>query len=292
MDEILNKIKKNHRFTRFICMLVGCFLASIAYNFIFVPNNMIVGGVTGLAVIFKHITGLGTTVFVDVLEVLYIIIGFIFLGKRGTFAHIIGALTYPAMITLTTPLMDNITIDFGSQFLNILLGAVLFGIASGLVYRAGFSTGGNDIIIDIVSKKTKKPITSLGIIINGAIIFAGLFFFDAVVIMYSILILVVYNKVANIILFGVSFTKMVYVISKKNKHIEKYIMDEVHSGATEVNVKDGLFSHKKQMLICVVHNANYKEFKHRVLAMDPHAFIVSNNCYEAAGGVRFNLLPF
>ena len=82
------------------------------------------------------------------------------------------------------------------------------------------------------------------------------------------------------------------LICKKNKHIEKYIMDEVHSGATEANVKDGLFSHKKQMLICVVHNANYKEFKHRVLAMDPHAFIVSNNCYEAAGGVRFNLLPF
>ena len=292
MDEILNKIKKNHRFSRVMFMLAGCFLASIAYNFIFVPNDMIVGGVTGLAVIFKRVTGLGTTIFVDVLEVIYVIIGLIFLGKRGTLAHIVGALTYPFMITLTTPLMDKITIDFGSQFLNIFLGAVLFGIATGFVYRAGFSTGGNDIIIDIVSKKTKKTITSLGIIINGIIIFAGLFFFDTVVIMYSILILVVYNKVANVILFGVSSTKMVYVISKKNKHIAQYIMDEVHSGATEVNVKDGLFSKKKQMLICVVHNANYKEFKHRVLAMDPHAFMVSNNCYEAKGGVRFNLLPF
>ena len=69
-------------------------------------------------------------------------------------------------------------------------------------------------------------------------------------------------------------------------------MKEVHSGSTEVNVKDGLFSKKKQMLICVVHNANYKEFKSNILKMDPGAFIVSNNCYEAAGGVRFNLIPF
>ena len=75
MDEILNRIKKNHRFSRVMFMLAGCFLASIAYNFIFVPNDMIVGGVTGLAVIFKRVTGLGTTIFVDVLEVIYVIIG-------------------------------------------------------------------------------------------------------------------------------------------------------------------------------------------------------------------------
>ena len=60
----------------------------------------------------------------------------------------------------------------------------------------------------------------------------------------------------------------------------------------KLDIKDGLFKAKKQMLMCIVHNKDYKEFKNNILKMDSRAFILTNNCYEASGGVVFSLIPF
>lgn len=292
MDNVLSKINKDHKVTKFITFLLGCLIASLAYNIVFVPNNIIVGGVTGLAIIFKKITGLSTTIFVDIADLVLLLIGFIFLGKKGVVGHAFGSIFLPIMVTLTAPLSKLITVDIGSKFLTIIIAGVFYGFACGLLFRAGYSAGGSDVLIDIVSKKLHKPVTKLGVYINGFVILLGAFFFDPENIMYALLVLVIINKVANIVLFGESTTKMVYVISKKNKDIEEYVMNEIHTGATEINIKDGLFKAKKQMLLCVVHNKDYKEFKNNILKMDPRAFILSNNCYEASGGVVFSLIPF
>lgn len=292
MDNILSKINKDHKITKFALFILGCLIASLTYNIVFVPNNIIVGGVTGLAIIFKELTGLSTTIFVDVADLLFLIIGFIFLGKKGVMGHAFGSIIFPLMVTITSPLSKIITIDVGSKFLAIVMAGVFYGMASGLVFRAGYSAGGNDVIIDIVSRKLKKPVTKMGIYMNGAVIILGAFFFNLENIMYALLVLVIINRFANIVLFGESTTKMVYVISKKGHKIEEYVMEEIHTGATEINVKGGLFDMRKQMLMCIIHNRDYKEFKHEILKIDPKAFILSNNCYEASGGVFFTALPF
>ena len=59
-----------------------------------------------------------------------------------------------------------------------------------------------------------------------------------------------------------------------------------------MKVSGGLFSKNKQMLMCVVHNAQYTSFKEKILSIDDKAFILSNNCYEVSGGQKFNILPF
>lgn len=292
MDNILSKINKDHKVTKFCLFLVGCLIASLAYNIVFVPNNIIVGGVTGAAIIVKNLTGLSTTIFVDVVDLLFLVIGFIFLGKKGVMGHAFGSLVFPLMVTITSPLSKILSVDADSKFLTIVIAGVFYGLAMGLIFRAGFSAGGNDVIIDIVARKLKKPVTKMGIYLNGAVILLGTFIFDLENIMYALLVLVVLNRVANIVLFGESTTKMVYVISKKSKKIEEYVVEDIHTGATEIIVKGGLFEARKQMLMCVVHNKDYKEFKNNILKMDSKAFILSNNCYEASGGVFFTALPF
>lgn len=292
MENILSIINAEKKGVRFFSLLVGCFMAAIAYNFVFVPHNMIVGGVTGMAVIAKALWGINTTIFIDVVDIIFIMISFMIIGKKDTMAHIIGSIAFPVMVTITSPLTKYVKLDFGSDFFMILLAAIIYGLASGLIFRAGYTSGGTDIVIDIISRKTKKTVTYLGVIVNGIIILCGGIVFNPIKIMYAIMIVYVSNKMAAVVLFGVSSKKMIYVISKKNKDIEKYIMEDIHTGATEINVVSGLFEKKKQMLMCVVHTANYRAFKHKILKMDPSAFIVVNNCYEVSGGVKYSLLPF
>lgn len=289
---MVKKMERDNKVIRIIYYILGVFIISLIYNAIFVPNNIVLGGVSGLAIIVKQLTGMSTTIFIDIANAILIIISFIFLSKKEALKQLVGCLIYPMMITLTEPLSRLIEIELSSKLLLLLIAAVIYGFGGGIVYRAGYSTGGFDIITQILSNKLKKSITQISPILNFTVIFAGGFVFNPVQVMYAILIIYISNKVTNGVLFSVSTSKMVYVISKKNKDIENYIMHNCNTGATELNVHSGLFERRKQMIMCVIHNAQYRKFKEKILKLDPKAFILSNYCFQVSGGIRYEIMPF
>ena len=285
-------MEKGIKIVKIIYYIIGVLIISLIYNAVFVPHNIVLGGVSGLAIIVKQLTGLSTTLFIDIANGILIIISFIFLTKKEALRQLIGCLVYPLMITLTEPLAKHLSFELPSLLLLLLLSAVIYGVGGGIVYRAGYSTGGFDIITQILSNKFKKSITQISPILNFSVIIAGGFVFNPVQVMYAIIIIYISNKATNGILFSVSTSKMVYVISHKSKEIEDYIMKKCLVGTTELKVHSGLFERRKQMIMCVIHNTQYKKFKRSILKMDPHAFLLSNYCFQVSGGVRHELLPF
>lgn len=292
MKRLIKYLKKDKLYLRLFYYFIGLFIMATIYNTVYVPNNLVVGGTSGLAIIIRELTGLNTTTFINICNIIFISASFLILGKKETIPQLLGSIAYPVMITLTAPLANVINFNFSSFTLTIILAATIYGIANGLIYRAGFSSGGTDILLQIISTKFKIKVTSLGMFINSSIIIAGGIIFSPVQIIYAITIVFIYNKVCNLILFGTSSNKMVYVISKKSREIEDFIMNKINTGATEIKVHSGFFEKKKQMIFCVVHNAQYKKFKHHILKLDPEAFILSNNCYEVKGGIKYSIFPF
>ena len=116
--------------------------------------------------------------------------------------------------------------------------------------------------------------------------------FSPVQVMYAVMIIYISNRVTNAVLYSIKTNKMVYVISKRSKKIEDYVMNDIGVGATEMRIHSGLFDRKKQMLMCILHNRQYNHFKSDILLMDPNAFILTKNCYEVSGGIRYSILPF
>ena len=281
-----------NKYIKIIYYILGVFIISLIYNTIFVPHNIVLGGVSGLAIIVKQLTGLSTTIFIDIANAILIAISFIFLTRKEATRQLIGCIIYPLMITITEPLSKLINIELPSLLLLFSIAAVIYGFGAGIVYRAGYSTGGFDIITQILSNKIKKSITEISPILNYSVIIIGGFIFNPVQIMYAVIIIYISNKVTNGVLFSVSTSKMVYVISKKSRQIEDYILKECYTGATELKVHSGLFEKKKQMIICIIHNTQYKKFKFKILKMDPYAFILSKYCFQVSGGMRYEILPF
>lgn len=292
MSKLLDFLKSDNKVLRITLFLIGVFIASLIYNLFFVPNNIVVGGVSGLAIIVKKLFGVNTTTFINISNIILIVICFLVLGKKGTLPQIFGSITYSVMVSLTAPIAKMINLNFESILLALLIASLFYGVANGLIYRAGFSTGGSDIVAFILESKLKKPITYINPIMhNTIIIFSGIVF-SPVKVMYAVMIIFISNKITNSILFGISSNKMVYVISKKSKQIENYIMNEIHTGATEMRVHSGLFEKKKQMLFCVVHNSQYPKFKQNIIELDPNAFVLAKDCYEVSGGRKYEILPF
>lgn len=292
MKNFISKINHDKFIIRTIFFIIGAFLVAFINNAVFFPNNMVVGGVSGLAVIIKKLTGLSTTTFINVSNVILIIMCFIFLNKKEAFGQLAGCIVYPLMITITEPLAKYFVVELDSLLLLCVGISIIYGIAGGIVYRAGYSTGGSDIILAILSKYMKKPLTAIGLVINVCIITLGIIVFNPVQIMYSVLIIFISNRITHFTLNSTSTKKMVFVVSGHNNLIKDYIMNDIHTGASEINVKNPLLSKRKQMLMCVIHNRDYNKFKHKILKIDSNAFIFSNTCYEVSGGYKYNILPF
>ncbi|HBA37534.1 MAG TPA: hypothetical protein DCY94_02300 [Firmicutes bacterium] len=292
MKKVLPLINRDHIFVRMLLLLVGTFFGTLTYNMFLVPNNLVVGGVSGLAIIIKELTGLSTTLFINGCNVILVIMSFILVGKKKTVDQLIGTVVYLLMLNVTSPIAERIGFAFSSEMLMLVFTSIVWGVAMGLIYRPGYSTGGSDFLATIISDKIKRPITSISLIIQVGVILAGAIVFSIPKVMGAIFIIYVSNKITNMIMFGVSTSKLVYVISDANDEIENYIMNEINTGATEIKVHSGLFEKRRQMLMCVVHNAQYAKFKENVLKLDPNAFMMSNNCYEVSGGQKYEILPF
>ena len=157
--EIIALVKKKNIISRTIIMLIGVMILALNYNIFLLNNNLVVGGTSGLAVILKALWNIPPAEFIFISGLILIIVSFIFIGKEQTGRTIVGAIIYPIFIKVTTPIATAIIphVTFDSLFLSAIVGGLLFGLANGLIYKTGFSTGGSDVIIQILNKYLKIP---------------------------------------------------------------------------------------------------------------------------------------
>lgn len=277
-----------------IFFVIGVFLYALCFNLFLIPNDLVVSGFSGVAIVFQKLLGWDPTMFIYITNGLLLVICFIFLGWKATKKNIAGSIMYPVMITFSKPIavfLDNYII--GDDFYLILLFAIiLYGISSGLIYRAGFSTGGSDIIMQILNRYLKISESQSMVWANGLIIVSGMIVFGFNKGVYSFIILICSTYFIDKIMFGLSDSKVFYIYTKKVRKIKKLILDDFQTGFTSIPSRGGYSKKRNFMIMCVVANRDYYLFKQRILEIDPQAFIIINSCYEVNGGVKRRSLPF
>lgn len=295
LSKIIDTVNSRNLFLRLIITIIGAFLLAINYNLFLEPNNLVIGGLSGLAVLFKKMFSWNATIFIYVATALLIVIGLFLLGKKDIFKGMFVSLLYPFFITFTLPLCNIIGkyLEFKDTVLVALVSSILFGFANGIIYKAGFNTGGSDVLMKIINKYGKIPEGRATFIMNIIIVIAGGFVFNINNVAYSAIILYLSSIIIDKMLIGVSTTKLFYIKTTKIDEIKQFIIKELKTGVTVINVEGGYSSKKGKMLMCVVDNKDYYLFKESVLEIDPKAFFIIDDCYEVTGGFkreRINLI--
>lgn len=284
--------KKRKLFFRSILFLIGMFLVALNYNMFLLPNNLVLGGVSGLAMILRKIIYMEPVLFIYLVNVLLLTISFFMLGWKKTSKSVVGSLLFPLFITLTAPLATKLDIKFESDIIMVLISGLMLGLGSGLIYKTGFTTGGTDILGQIFGERKKMPFGTIMLIINATIVLGGGYFFGYEKVVYAIMILFLNSTIVDRILLGISDSKMFFIYTKKVEEMKKYIIEEMNAGVTVLNIEGGYSCEKDQMLMCVVRTRDYFLFKEMTLEIDPKAFLIINDCYEVMGGVKRANLPF
>lgn len=291
--ELTEIVQSKNFWPRLLIMITGIFIMAVTYNIFLLHNNLVIGGTSGIAIIVKNIFDISPALFIFIIELFLLIISFFLLGAKTTGMTIIGLLLFPLFISITTGfcsiLADKLVFD--SMLIIALISGILFGVGSGLVYKMGYSTGGSDIIMQILNKYLS---ISSGIALfasNVAIIIVGAFIFGLNKSIYGIIIVVINSILVDKIMLGISNSKVFYILTKKPDEI-KGLIKTMKTGYTLLKAEGGYSKQKKDMIMCVINNKDYYMFKNVVEQIDPECFIIITDCYEVYGGKRKETFPF
>ncbi len=277
-------IKQKIRIKELIEFIIGCFLVALAFNLFMSPNNLVAGGVSGFSLILKHFFGLNPSTIISVANVFLIILSFLVLGKEKTKATILGSILFPVFVSLTEHLSTYISFKESEMILIAVFGGVLQGLGAGLIFRAGYSTGGTDILNMIVSKIFKISLGNSMFFTDGTIIVIGAFVFGFNHLMYSLIILYLISTLTDKVVLGISDSKAFYIITSKEKEVKDFVINELKHGVTEFNAKGGFNSENQTVLMSVVPTREYYKLKEGIHNIDKNAFFVAMDSYEVKGG--------
>lgn len=291
--ELTEIVQSKNFWPRLLVMIVGIFIMAVTYNIFLLHYNLVIGGTSGLAIIVKDIFEISPALFIFIVELFLLTISFFLLGAKTTGMTIIGSLLFPLFISITTGFCSILAekLVFDSMLIIALISGILFGIGSGLVYKMGYSTGGSDIIMQILNKYFSISSGVALFISNVAIIILGAFIFGLNKSIYGIIIVVINSILVDKIMLGISNSKVFYISTKKPDEI-KGLIKTMKTGYTLLKAEGGYSKQKQDMIMCVINNKDYYMFKNVVEQIDPESFIIITDCYEVYGGKRKETFPF
>ena len=263
----------------YIIVALACVVMAFNTNYFFVGNKLAQGGVSGLSLIIHYLSHIDVSYLYFALNIPLIILAYIFLGKnfllKTLFATFILSVFLKVFTSFSEPLDDIL--------LAAIFGGAINGIAIGIVFYAGGSTGGMDIVAKIVNKYTGIPISRILLTTDFIVLSMVAVIFGKVIFMYTLISLVLSSKMIDIIQVGIYSAKGVTIITTKEDEIRKRIMEETKRGITLIDAKGGYTQKEIGMLYWVVGQYQLIRVKTIVKEVDPSAFMIVADVYEVIG---------
>jgi uncharacterized membrane-anchored protein YitT (DUF2179 family) len=274
------KLTKLEILLRILFITVGAGLVSVALEIFLVPNNIIDGGIVGVSIMVSHFTGLPLGVFLFLLNVPFLVIGYKQIGKTFALSTLYGVSVMSIGTTLLHP-VDPLTY---STFLAPVIGGVILGIGVGLVIRFGGSLDGTEIIAILLSKKLPFSVGEVVMFFNLFILGSAGFVFSWDSAMYSLIAYYIAFKMIDVTLEGFDESKSVWIISDEAKEIGEAIMSRLGRGVTFLNGEGGFTGGTKRVIFCVITRLEEAKMKSIVQELDPSAFLAVGNIHDVKGG--------
>ena len=278
------KVLKKHNVMRFLTFLLGCFIIASAYNIFLTTTKIVPGGVGGIAIILNKIIEVDNAIIILIADIILLTLSFFILGKEPTRNSILGSLLFPLAVYLTENINIWFEIDTSQMLLCAVFGGVCYGFGAGLVFKSGFTTGGTDILNQIISKYFKTTIGKSMLMSDGLIVCISAFIFGPIHLMYSIIVLYIISLLSDKVILGISDNKAFYIITDEEEKVKDYILKYLSHGVTIIKAKGGYLGEKENVLMCVLPTKDYYKLTEGIKEIDKDAFFLVTDAYEVFGG--------
>lgn len=283
INDIIDRVNKKNLVKRYMMLLTGCLLLAFTFNLFFLRYNIVCFGVSGISIVLAEF-GVPPSTFIMIANIILLIISYFFLGVNDTKNQIVGSLLYPLFVSLTAKVTDLINLGNIEMIVISIIGGVLCGISSGLIYKSGYGTGGTDIVGNLVVKYSKISMGHAMMFINICIIAMGKFVFNWKTVMYAVVVAYLISIFTDKILIGISDSKAFYIVVPKNKDdlVRDFLTSLEGVGSTIIEAHGGYSNDKETLILAVVPTRMYFLVKEGLAEIDKNIFYLVCDSYEVS----------
>lgn len=264
-------------------LLAGALIMSLGYVLFIVPYKIVPGGVYGIAIVLNYYFGLPIGTMGLIMNIPLLVWGIRVLGPR------FGAKTLVGLV-LTSALIDLNTLWYGVKPLtedplaSSIFGGVFIGVGLGLIFRSKATTGGSDIIAQIMRKKTNVPVGQGLILIDFLVVSLGVLAFkDFTLALYALITIFVTGKVVDTVVSGMNWYKSALIITSRPEELRRRILYQMGRGGTFL-LGQGMFSGSDwKIVFCTVNRRELAILEEHVRETDPDAFMTVFDSSEVLG---------
>lgn len=276
----LRRSKRVKLYKRSIMVILGALIMAIGLEFFLIPNNIMDGGIVGISIILSHLISVPTGVFIFVLNIPFVFIGYKQIGKTFALTTLLG-ITILSVSSIYLHRFEPFTHD---SLLATIFGGILLGVGVGLVIRYGGSLDGTEILAILFNKKLPFSVGEFIMFFNVLIFTVAGFVFTWEQAMYSAVTYYIAFKVIDIVVQGLDESKSVYIISDNMDEIGSAIMDRLGRGVTFLNGEGAYSGESKKVIFTVISRLEESKLKTIVTELDENAFLAIGNIAEVRGG--------
>ena len=265
---------------KYLVLIIGSLIYSAGLEIFLVPNNIIDGGIVGISIMASYLTGIPFGVYMLVLNLPFLYLGYKQIGKTFAISTIISIIALSIFSEFLEP-VPQITQDY---FLAAIFGGIIAGAGVGLVIRQGGSLDGTEITAIILDRKTSFSVGEVVMFFNLFILGAAGFVFGWDKAMYSLVAYFIISKMIDVVLKGVDESYAVMIVSDEYEEIADALMHRLGRGVTYLHGQGAYTGDDKQVLYCVVTRLEVVKLKEIALEKDETAFVTINPVHDIVGG--------
>ena len=265
---------------KYLVLIIGSLIYSAGLEIFLVPNNIIDGGIVGISIMASYLTGIPFGVYMLVLNLPFLYLGYKQIGKTFAISTIISIIALSIFSEFLEP-VPQITQDY---FLAAIFGGIIAGAGVGLVIRQGGSLDGTEITAIILDRKTSFSVGEVVMFFNLFILGAAGFVFGWDKAMYSLVAYFVISKMIDVVIKGLDESYAVMIVSDENEEIADALMHRLGRGVTFLHGQGAYTGDAKKVLYCVVTRLEVGKLKEIALEKDETAFVTINPVHDIVGG--------
>lgn len=286
--QIMSAHMKKRAALRWVVDIIIVLLASAVYSLgvhcFISPNNIAPGGVTGVSIVLSTLTPVKVGTLIFAFNIPLMILGFIFLNKATMIKTVISVATITVLTDLFGEFVPTYSAEGGNGIMAALFGGALMGIGLGLNYQREGTSGGTDIIIKMIQRRS--PDLKIGVITAVLDIFVVgfgmLVYQDINVVLFAVVAIFVQSKFIDFLVYGTQESRFLMIFSERSKEISQKLLEQ-HRGVTLFKAEGAYSGTERQVVATAVHRTAYSKVKRIVREVDPKAFVITTSAGEVLG---------
>lgn len=279
--EALEKKSWKRRILDYAVITAAAFMYAVAVSLFLDPNSLAPGGVTGIAIILNRLTGLETGTWMLIINIPILALGTWKFGIR----FILSTMYCTALSSFFTNMLTPAGALTADPLLAALVGGTLMAVGMGLIFKAGATSGGTDIIIKLM--RLRMPHLKTGVLFlltDAMIVTASAFVFrDIDRALYAGVTVFITSVMLDVVLYGRDGAKLIYIISDRSEVITRRLLEDLDIGVTHVQGSGAYSGKEKNVIMCAVKKQMAPKAEEIVKEEDPLAFMIVTSATEIYG---------